>query len=110
MYFIEDDIVFLDGIKNITLNLHTIGQIRVDYINNEIEVQIASFKNREDWYYDRAEKITGYIFKYEIFDFDIDSNLIAFRNLISMENSLFYRKEIQKCYDMDTFYNPNNEE
>ena len=60
MDFIEDDIIFQDGIVTKTLNLHTIGQIRVDYINNEIEVQIASFKNREDWYYDRAEKIRSH--------------------------------------------------
>ena len=104
MYYIEDDITFQDGITTKTLNLHTIGQIRVDYINNEIEVQIASFANRQDWVNDNARKITGFIFKYEIFDFDVDPNLLAFRNLISMSNSLFYKKEIKKCYNMEEFY------
>ncbi len=104
MYYIEDDITFQDGITTKTLNLHTIGQIRVDYINNEIEVQIASFANRQDWVNDNAGKITGFIFKYEIFDFDVDPNLLAFRNLISMPNSLFYKKEIKKCYNMEEFY------
>ena len=66
MYYIEDDITFQDGITTKTLNLHTIGQIRVDYINNEIEVQIASFANRRDWVNDNAGKITGFIFKYDI--------------------------------------------
>ena len=104
MYYIEDDITFQDGITTKTLNLHTIGQIRVDYINNEIEVQIASFANRQDWVNDNAGKITGFIFKYEIFDFDVDPNLLAFRNLISMSNSLFYKKEIKKCYNVEEFY------
>lgn len=107
MYYIEDDITFQDGIITKTLNLHTIGQIRVDYINNEIEVQIASFANRQDWVNDNAGKITGFIFKYEIFDFDVDPNLLAFRNLISMPNSLFYKKEIKKCYNMEDFYKGN---
>ena len=104
MYYVEDDITFQDGITTKTLNLHTIGQIRVDYINNEIEVQIASFANRQDWVNDNAGKITGFIFKYEIFDFDVDPNLLAFRNLISMSNSLFYKKEIKKCYNIEEFY------
>lgn len=106
MYYIEEPITFLDGINIKTYNLHTIGQIRVDYINNEIEVSIASFNSRKDWYEDNAGKITGFIFKYEIFDFDIDPNLIVFRHLTQIPTSIFYKKEILKCYDMATFYVP----
>ncbi|MDP8184424.1 hypothetical protein [Phocoenobacter skyensis] len=99
--------MFQEGIKHLTLGLHTVGKIKVDYINNLIEVQIASYQDRKAWYEDRAEVLTPLDIEYQIEDFDVDPNLIALRQLVLNPESIFYRKEIQKCHDMSYFYIPN---
>lgn len=103
MYYIEQAITLLDGMINKTFNLHTVAQIRVDYINKEIELQIASYDNRQQWRENQAQKITGLLFNYTEMDYNLDIVLVALRALVVNQDSVFYKAEIKKCYNLEEF-------
>ena len=100
MYYIEDSIRFVQGIHEFNLGFHRINQIRVDYINTEVELQIASYESKEAFKNsEMAKKITAFMINFDLTDYNIDPNLFALRLLIS-QPGLFYKKEIKKVYDM----------
>ncbi|WP_257824154.1 hypothetical protein [Aggregatibacter actinomycetemcomitans] len=59
IYFFKKEINMLNGITSNVRKYHTISQIRVDFINNEMEVQIASFETESDFINMSNGQITG---------------------------------------------------
>ena len=59
IYFFKKEINMLNGITSNVRKYHTISQIRVDFINAEMEVQIARFETESDFINMTNGQITG---------------------------------------------------
>lgn len=94
IYFFKKEISMLSGITSNVRKYHTISQIRVDFINNELEVQIASFETESDFINMKNGLITGLL----IDDVSLPQNsaivLSAMQLLSINQDSIFRGEEI----------------
>lgn len=105
MYYVEKEIEVTAGIERKTLNFFRIMQLRFDYQNTEFEAQIAGYKSKEAFKQDPkrpASKMFSVLFNFddEILDYNIDPNVFIWRQLIQKKDSIFYKAELKKVYDM----------
>lgn len=94
MYYLKKDVSFTQGVTTKQLHYHVISQIRADYINNELEIQIASSITEDDVKHYRAEHISALLLN-NVFLSDVDNLIVwALHYLVTYENGLLYNAEI----------------
>ncbi|WKS98726.1 hypothetical protein NYR30_06630 [Gallibacterium salpingitidis] len=94
MYYLKKDVSFTQGVTTKRLQYHAISQIRVDYINNELEVQIASSVTEDDIAHYRAEHISALLLN-NVFLSDVDNLIVwALHYLVTYEDGLLHNAEI----------------
>lgn len=94
MYYLNKSVLLQQNLKFLNLTYHAISQIRVDYINKEIEVQIASFSGVDLMKAMSAENITAIMFNYEKYDWTKDINYNCLLLLSEMSDAVFYGAEL----------------
>lgn len=91
-------IEFIDGLIRKNTQYHVISQIRIDFINREIEVQISSFIKKEDVNdFERSVYISNYLINADIVDAD-DLIVQSWIALATVENSIFKNASLE-CID-----------
>ncbi|SMB89371.1 hypothetical protein SAMN05660772_02871 [Pasteurella testudinis DSM 23072] len=94
MYYLDKSVLLQKDLRFMSFKYHAISQIRVDYINKEIEVQIASFSELDLLKMLLAENIVAIMFNYETYDFNKDINYNCLKLISEMTDSVFYGAEI----------------
>lgn len=94
MYYLNKSVLLQQNLKFLNLTYHAISQIRVDYINKEIEVQIASFSSIASMEAMSAENISAVMFNYEKYDWTKDINYNCLHLLAEMPDTVFYGAEL----------------
>ena len=105
MYYIEHDIEFINGIEKVTYGFHMISRYTIDYVNNQIEIQISSSKDKKTWIL--AEHTSPFVNFYELSsvpNFDEDPINWVLRNLVTIETTVFYGLEVKRDFKLNTLH------
>lgn len=96
MLVVKKEITFIDGlIKKQTL-FHIISQARIDFINNEIEVQISHFINDDELNLEKSDYISSYLIETEKLSDTKDLILQCWGTLANKENSIFFNASLEE--------------
>lgn len=95
MLVVEKEICFIDGLIKKHTKFHVISQIRVDFINYEIELQISHFINNEIDI-KNSDYISSYLIQVDNLS-DTDNLILQCWIAISAdENSIFYQAKLEE--------------
>lgn len=103
MYYIENDVEFMNGIEKITYGFHFISRYNVDYVNKEIEIQISSSKDKQSWI-DAGYK-SPFVNFYELScvpNFNDDPINWILKKLVTKDTTVFYGLEVKHDYKLNT--------
>ncbi|SEP76891.1 hypothetical protein [Basfia succiniciproducens] len=104
MFYIEKQIPYLDNLQVKYQTYHTISQARIDYINREIEINIASFETFDDLLQGNNRSISGLLFNYKDINRTLPIDYISLYLLTQIEDNVFFGcevKEINNNIDSD---------
>lgn len=112
MYYIEQELKMSKGVISIPYYIHTTTSFTVDLLNREITLYLASYQSFEDLaksYVGRDSTVnvnfTPLYLKYNTFDFASNPMLFALQLAISDTNSVFYKAEIKRLYQVEEYLN-----
>lgn len=88
--------MFIDGLVQKNTKFHIISQARIDFVNNEIEVQISHFKTNEHLDLTNADFISCYLINAHNLS-DIDNLIMqCWIALANTENSIFANSSLEE--------------
>lgn len=105
MYYIENDIEFMNGIEKITYGFHFISRYNVDYVNNEIEIQISSSIDKQAWI--DAGHTSPFVNFYELScvpNFNEDPINWILKKLVTKDTTVFYGLEVKQDFKLNTLH------
>lgn len=100
MYYVEKTIPIINGLEIEYLNYHTLTQVRIDYINKEIEVNIASAETLADLQQGLIRKINAYMFNYVLIDRTKPIDFVALYLLTQIQGTVFENCDIRECEEI----------
>lgn len=101
MFYVEKQVPTVSGLEVKYLNFHTLTQIRIDYINKEIEVNIASAETLADLQNGFRKSINAYMFNYLSIDRTKPIDLTALSLLTQIKGTVFENCEIKECEESE---------
>lgn len=105
MYYIEADVTIdKNFMEKPTMGFHIAGRLTIDYINNNMVLELASWENRQA-FYDKESSLVTFLTINDCPRFNVDPSLFALRCLTSTEGSPFYRKEVKCLYELEHLSN-----
>lgn len=103
MYYIDNDIEFLEGIRRVNYGFHFISRYQIDYVNNKTEIQISSNISRAVW--EDNNFSSPFVNFYELDKvplFAEDPVNFILRQLVSHEGTVFFGAEVKRDYNLTT--------
>lgn len=103
MYYIENELKLARNThETVTKSFHIITKYSIDYANRFVTAELASYTNRDSWMSGEA----GFVSFIEIQglpSFSVDPVVFILRFLITNPNSVFYKSNVQRDYNLSEY-------